>query len=325
MVAKRHKGSITIEYQGPFDPNRDTYTSEYKEFLIGDELNLVWHPFGGDRPNYSNLEVINVINRAETKCMAKLGDMKVDIGTALAESKKGYQMMSDAFKDLVYAARSIRRGNLGLAAKHLGVKDPQRLGGRYLEYEYGWKPLVGVTLDGYDTLKSGLDRSPMFKAVKRERLSSSSNPNWGSGKYHGKTKADLLVEVGLLAMLDDYYKRAAHQTGLINPALVGWELIPLSFVIDWLVPVGTVIEALSATSGLTLIDGWRSVTVDAEFDVQQDTYSGFDADQPAKLTGDYKCFERVRISSFPRPKPYIQSPFKSKVALNAAALLSQLR
>jgi hypothetical protein len=39
-------------------------------------------------------------------------------------------------------------------------------------------------------------------------------------------------------------------TGLLNPALLYWELMPYSFVVDWFIPVGDVLASLTAGLGL---------------------------------------------------------------------------
>ncbi len=44
----------------------------------------------------------------------------------------------------------------------------------------------------------------------------------------------------------------ANNLGLANPAIVVWELIPFSFVVDWFVTVGQFLENGSAWLGLTV-------------------------------------------------------------------------
>jgi len=46
---------------------------------------------------------------------------------------------------------------------------------------------------------------------------------------------------------------AAQQAGLTNPALVAWELVPYSFVFDWVCSVGDWLTALTALNGLTIV------------------------------------------------------------------------
>jgi hypothetical protein len=38
---------------------------------------------------------------------------------------------------------------------------------------------------------------------------------------------------------------------------LAWELIPLSFVVDWFLPVGKYLDSLNATKGITFLDGYE--------------------------------------------------------------------
>jgi hypothetical protein len=40
-------------------------------------------------------------------------------------------------------------------------------------------------------------------------------------------------------------------SGITNPLLIGWELVPFSFVVDWFLPVGGWLESLDALLGYT--------------------------------------------------------------------------
>jgi hypothetical protein len=50
--------------------------------------------------------------------------------------------------------------------------------------------------------------------------------------------------------------------GLTNPPQLAWELIPFSFVFDWLLPIGDWLSSLDATVGLRFSDGSKSVKRD---------------------------------------------------------------
>ena len=48
------------------------------------------------------------------------------------------------------------------------------------------------------------------------------------------------------------------QLGIDNPLEVVWELIPLSFVADWFIPVGEFLRSLTATNGLVFHSGYKA-------------------------------------------------------------------
>jgi hypothetical protein len=47
--------------------------------------------------------------------------------------------------------------------------------------------------------------------------------------------------------------RNVSALGLTNPALVGWELVPFSFVVDWFTPIGSWLESLTAFEGYNVV------------------------------------------------------------------------
>jgi hypothetical protein len=48
--------------------------------------------------------------------------------------------------------------------------------------------------------------------------------------------------------------------GLTNPALVAWELVPFSFVVDWALPIGDWLSSLDAMLGYDSNNTWSSIS-----------------------------------------------------------------
>lgn len=53
---------------------------------------------------------------------------------------------------------------------------------------------------------------------------------------------------------------AFQQMGLVNPALVAWELVPYSFVFDWFIQVGDWLTAQTALAGVDLLSAMVSTS-----------------------------------------------------------------
>ena len=135
------------------------------------------------------------------------------------------------------------------------------------------------------------------------------------------------VAKGLVAL---YYKLRSpgvallSQLGLINPALIAWERVPYSFVVDWFVPVSSWLNSLTAASGYDFIAGCYSETVRA-------------VDHTASVVWPYPNwrlsnteawkwrkaghFTRQIYRASPVPGLYFKSPFSVKHVANALALL----
>lgn len=120
--------------------------------------------------------------------------------------------------------------------------------------------------------------------------------------------------------------------GLTNPALIVWELIPLSFVVDWFFDIGSYLQNLEASLGLGLRfqDGYhtRSHSLDKSHVwngsvVTQDS-GDLKVITSANLRGNYSIREmnRSTLASFPRPRiPIPRCDLGSQQLLSAAALL----
>jgi hypothetical protein len=111
--------------------------------------------------------------------------------------------------------------------------------------------------------------------------------------------------------------------GLTNPALLAWELVPFSFVLDWLLPIGDWLSSLDATVGLQFSDGSMSVKKDItqtyqtrRVTVQNGTYTW------GTYSNREECFdvssskverlERTKLTSFPA---VAFPPFKNPASL----------
>lgn len=118
-------------------------------------------------------------------------------------------------------------------------------------------------------------------------------------------------------LVKDATLKSLAQCGISNPLLLGWELIPYSFVVDWLFPVGEYLSALDALNGtsdlcvVTSVDQrWRCV---ASAHGGSHTYTNREYSRQGVVTG------------LAMPKLGYQ-PSKSLTAvLNGLALLSQFR
>lgn len=144
--------------------------------------------------------------------------------------------------------------NLGKLAS-----DPNQVYNAWLEGRYGWRILMYDLIDIQKAL-SNLDRS-------RERFNQA---NGYSLEYSDEvTMQKIFGSADLLATVVDTWACSirGHVVAdikppefIFNPILTGWELIPYSFVIDWIINVGGWIEQLSfhtLQTNYTASMGWH--------------------------------------------------------------------
>lgn len=198
----------------------------------------------------------NLSDEANIKALAKLNARDFDLGAAWAERGKTAQLIGDVATTAVDALRAIKRkdgrgllGVLGLdqdGARGKGVVDA------YLAYHYGMKPLLQDVAGATSALARNVRPEDwsvrsVGSARTEERWSSSQFINAGLG-YSIKQQAFKGSRVIITAQQRaiDRHQDLMWATGLDNPLGSMYELIPFSFVADWMIPVGDWLEALNS-------------------------------------------------------------------------------
>jgi hypothetical protein len=202
-------------------------------------------------------------------------DDTAQLGADIAERKQAMSSLTARVGQLILAARSLRQGNITGFVKALGIKkrtlrkSASDMGSVWLEYSFGWKPLV----EDIHSASMVLQRPfPKFLICRgRAKASMTLSLSEGSGIYLGnyehvtfKTAVQLQSEV----YVTNWVAWKANQLGLTNPLSIAWEVIPFSFVVDWFVPVGNYLQSLTDFVGLSFKNSmitWYSVAYNDYF------------------------------------------------------------
>lgn len=278
--------------------------------------------------NASTTIPLNTRNRLITECLQKAGRRSVNFGEAIGESRKTINHLASSVSDLVRALLAARRGRWREVAKILRISfrrvgSGKTLSERWLEYLYGWLPLINDIYDTAKLVKDGFaSTKPMVLRSARVLTETSEIVNTQVTGVLTETKVESKFRCVLYYMPSSSWVNQANQIGLINPLEVVWALMPYSFVIDWLLPVGNFLEAVSARMSIDYIDGAVS---------HRREESGTCKFVPAGLLNEpnvgmfaASSYYREAISN-PYPSLYVKSPFSSTHVITALALLRQLR
>lgn len=136
------------------------------------------------------------------------------------------------------------------------------------------------------------------------------------------------VVSGAYTRLDWEVSNSAYRTfnrlGLTNLLEIGWELIPFSFVIDWVAPIGDYLGSLSAGWGLTFKGGSITKYTTADIDVTWTQYP-FVKGSPIQYKLRSVSWFRYPVSpSMLGTAVYVKNPITVTRAVTALALLTQL-
>lgn len=220
---------------------------------------------------------------AEQKALSKVSNLKFNAAQALGERAQTANMLAKSVNRLVLFSKAVRKGNFARARLYLWGRDQlftgrkwpkntpktptqDEFGNLWLEVRYGWMPLVKDIYGAAELLAQQFeDIRPMYvvATAKAEEAIKQNLTEFGvSAEANGICR--FTAKCGLGFDIADYDRDLVRQTGIDNPALLAWELLPYSFVVDWFLPVGNFLERLNATSGLRFVKGYTSVKTDAE-------------------------------------------------------------
>lgn len=267
-------------------------------------------------------------NQAVTNALLSLADQKAGYGEDLATLGQTIRMLAHPAQGLykfLCAATAERKFWLKYrreTARSLGrLNLVDAAAKRYLEYVYGVRPLM-QDIYGMLELAKEYGINPLLLHGRGTARQQYGLPGFTYPDISNKSKTtftggseDVRVNCSLWAKLDPNWSgaRALNQCGMLNPASLAWELVSLSFVIDWFVPIGPVLSALTAPAGLSFVDGTTSVRTKAHASLETWGY-GLD-DQPydwsttskASATWTYDGYDRNTLTGFPLPGFWINT------------------
>jgi hypothetical protein len=298
-------------------------------------LGFIWN-------NTSGIEYTNASNASKVKALNDLASNSAGLGEDLATYAQTVRLFSSKAGLLAAILNSAKRnkklaGLLSLSAAQAAAKGGKEASSLYLEYVYGWKPLVSDVYGVYQLLKQysaglkpiivhghGKAKWPL-DGVFQTPPGTNGYKSAGSYKENLKATCDLYgrVDPQIIAF------RMLNQLGLLNPASIAWEVTPWSFVVDWLIPIGPVLNAFTAPIGLNFISGTAALrssrTISGEYHVREsttdDTLSETIIDRPVSFTVIDEKYNRGTLSTWPIPIPYLDlNPLRGDRSLKAVAL-----
>lgn len=208
----------------------------------------------------------NGLSKATLSVVNKLTKSNLNLLIVAGEGRETVAYIASRIGTLASALNSIRKGNFREAAQRLGTdlsqnatkrlqrnlrtaKTPREvLSNSWLEYVFGIKQIVsdvhGAMEAYHSTMQVG---SPVEQRAK-----------------HTEGTTGTVYRVGMTGSVWSSEWRTLQQLGITNPVRAAWDLIPLSFVLDWFLPISSYFGQMDATLGLRDVFWWSSTTSWAE-------------------------------------------------------------
>lgn len=312
--------------------------------------------------------------KATAQANSRLRDARMAMAETLAEAEKTANMILNRITRVVNAGRAVRNWtknpthrNFQKIERALGVpvtqsaqyhRKPQpskNVANNWLEFRYGWTPLMNEIYGGMTLLHDGFKRKNQIIVIKGRNSVDwtesgfseyrgryyDMNPGYtygatGGGQFRTYRLALTAnrtygVEIGYVIRVDNPHIQANKSLGLDNPALIAWELVPLSFVADWFVNVSDCLEQLTAFTGNTFMCGYKTTYRRNQYTAlyqtvwtNDKTYEKSSGFSPAKITADRVDMVREVLTIPPTFGLHLDNGLNLNRLVDAASLAKQV-
>lgn len=251
-----------------------------------------------------------------------------------AEIDKSLSMLAGLSITFTKVVRGLKTGNIEQIVKALELSNKPKLksknfSGRWLEFQYGIKPLLGDIQSTIEVLSRQVSVYRLHR-IRRSRAHSVFAFAPALDAWEG-SNAFVVHEENLAVQRTHFYEwlndtvYLLNKLGLFNVLGTVWDVIPYSLVVDWFLPVNTMLKRASAFAGTRIPQntGYESTSLSLSY-TRYSRESVRDSFVPV-YTG--RCFAtyRRKVDSWPILMPYIKNPFSSTRIVSAISMLNNLR
>lgn len=246
-------------WSGADDPGKHRRENAYQMSLTSIDYRISrWRWDEGDFwktcvDNLASWELPSFTDNDRIKLVVKLGSKvrghSFNPLVTLGEGRESLNMVLNAASRISSALINVKMGNFARAFNALnlgkvkGVSSRRTLSSNWLELQYGWVPLLSDIKAGAEAFASLYNEEKSVYVVgmtKKGRIYSAPGYTCEGGAW-AKQRMKVIVQRN---------NTSALSPSIIDPAIVAWELLPLSFVADWILPIGNYLEALDVVRSL---------------------------------------------------------------------------
>lgn len=267
--------------------------------------------YGADRDENS-LYMANLENEVLSKLLQKASESPIDVGVFMGELPETLTAIHESVQRILRGYKAVRKGDFKAARKAFGnyAKDlPSNLSSEWLGWSLGWKPLLSDIYGAIEYLQSEPVRERELVRIEHKKIVNVTLTSDSAYDYVGTPEKG--VKAAAYYRVEDRFYVTLNKLGLLNPLAVAWELLPASFVIDYLIPVGSFLDQLTSPIGLDYAYGYKTrwtrgdnLLVRRKNGFPSSLYSN---GEKAGWKVSFGQHTRSNLVDWPRPRTYIRT------------------
>lgn len=267
-------------------------------------------------------------DRLYNEALSQLNDSvrgSLDLSVDVAEAGQTIRMLSQYRPTLQNLFRGVSR----FVSYARSVKGASReIGSKWLEYQYGWRPLIQDVFETASLLMDPENPLPIhLKARSHDTIPESQVFNYVGYNSLVSGQVSFRCEIGMVVSPPSSRLQGLAKFTSLNPASIAWELLPFSFVADWFFNVGGYLRNLETALTFDSVFRYGYVTYTSSRECSVSAL-GSNSGPGFGFSGRGSIIERTKgrsiLSSYPMPRaPVFHADLGSGRLLNAAALLTQ--
>lgn len=208
---------------------------------------------------------------AQASAWANIDVSEMQAWASIGEMPETIKMIVDLLKQAFKLTLAAKRGDMKTLIREVKkLRKFDTYADAWLLWRYGVRPLVGEIT----SLLKVLDATPIIGKRQTfrgkynliaEDVVTNSHVNFSAGgagwDFKHTEKVNATFRAGVMVQIESTINSGLALLGLDNPLEAVWELIPFSFIVDWFLNVGDVINAIIGNPSLSPVCSFVTETV----------------------------------------------------------------
>lgn len=204
--------------------------------------------------NPAALALYDAVEATQGRFRGKMSKGAASLGVTFASWKQSRDMIHNRLKPVLYILDDrVTRGVRPVPTKFFrSTNRREPLANQVLETEFGWRPLVADLLSAFEILTSGFP-APKFVGVTTRKHGSF------IGNHQNRVHLidySLRVRTSARMVVSNPNLWLAGHLGFLNPAAVIWDLIPWSFLVNFMSNVNSLVQSFYPHPGVDVSDAY---------------------------------------------------------------------